>query len=114
MQAPTESFADPLDDPALTTVFDLIVVGTGLPESIVAAAAAKAGHSVLHLDAAEQYGGVEASLPLPLFVEFARQHSATVAGDAGAARWDAWASRSRGAVDRCTWWGGASGPGINT
>ena len=42
--------------------FDLVVLGTGLPESLVAAAAAKSGHSVLHLDANALYGGCWGSL----------------------------------------------------
>eukprot|EP00053_Salpingoeca_punica_P016322 m.153527 g.153527 ORF g.153527 m.153527 type:complete len:676 (+) comp16941_c0_seq5:287-2314(+) len=45
-------------------VFDVVVVGTGLVESIVAAAAARAGKRVLHIDDNECYGGVWASLPL--------------------------------------------------
>ncbi|PRW45613.1 rab s geranylgeranyltransferase component A 2 [Chlorella sorokiniana] len=44
--------------------FDLVVIGTGLPESIVAAAAAKAGRSVLQLDPCAHYGGAWASLRL--------------------------------------------------
>ena len=36
--------------------FDVIVVGTGLVESVLAAAAARQGHSVLHLDTAKYYG----------------------------------------------------------
>jgi len=43
-------------DKALPKAFDAVVVGTGLGESIVAAAAARAGHSVLHLDANDYYG----------------------------------------------------------
>ena len=41
--------------------FSVIVVGTGMVESMVAAAAARAGHSVLHLDCAKYYGGDWAS-----------------------------------------------------
>jgi len=37
--------------------FDVIIIGTGMVESIVAAAAARQGHSVLHLDNAKYYGG---------------------------------------------------------
>ena len=60
-------------DTALTDLYDVIVIGTGLAESIVAAAAARAGHSVLHLDAADYYGGDGASLPLPQFLETAKR-----------------------------------------
>ncbi|KAK4347579.1 hypothetical protein RND71_033918 [Anisodus tanguticus] len=47
--------------------FDLIVVGTGLPEAILAAAASAAGKSVLHLDPNPSYGTHYASLPLNEF-----------------------------------------------
>jgi len=46
---------------ALPEKFDLVVVGTGLVESMVAAAAARLGHTVLHLDTASYYGGQWAS-----------------------------------------------------
>eukprot|EP00002_Diphylleia_rotans_P015170 TRINITY_DN2938_c0_g1_i3.p1 TRINITY_DN2938_c0_g1~~TRINITY_DN2938_c0_g1_i3.p1 ORF type:complete len:632 (-),score=144.15 TRINITY_DN2938_c0_g1_i3:233-2128(-) len=44
------------------TDFDVIVVGTGLTESVVASALARAGKSVLHLDAAPYYGSAWATL----------------------------------------------------
>ena len=37
--------------------FEVVVVGTGLVESMVAAAAARMGHSTLHMDTAKYYGG---------------------------------------------------------
>ncbi|KAJ0853741.1 putative GDP dissociation inhibitor, FAD/NAD(P)-binding domain superfamily [Helianthus annuus] len=46
------------------TNFDLIVIGTGLPESIIAAAASTAGKSVLHLDPNPHYGSHYSSLSL--------------------------------------------------
>uniref|UniRef100_A0A6V7QRB3 Rab escort protein 1 n=1 Tax=Ananas comosus var. bracteatus TaxID=296719 RepID=A0A6V7QRB3_ANACO len=54
----------PTIDPA---TFDLVVSGTGLPESLLAAAAAAAGKSVLHLDPNPFYGSQFASIPLPSF-----------------------------------------------
>ncbi|CCA66966.1 hypothetical protein PIIN_00803 [Serendipita indica DSM 11827] len=42
--------------------FDVVVLGTGLTESIVAAAIAKAGLRVLHLDESPYYGDRDASL----------------------------------------------------
>ncbi|KAG8821875.1 Rab proteins geranylgeranyltransferase component A, partial [Serendipita sp. 399] len=42
--------------------FDVVVIGTSLAESIVAAALAKAGLRVLHLDESSNYGGRDASL----------------------------------------------------
>ncbi|KAK8956811.1 hypothetical protein KSP39_PZI000125 [Platanthera zijinensis] len=47
--------------------FDLIVYGSGLPESLLAAAASSAGKTVLHLDPNPFYGSHFASLPLPSF-----------------------------------------------
>ncbi|KAI9448468.1 FAD/NAD-P-binding domain-containing protein [Lactarius indigo] len=44
--------------------FDVIILGTGLVESIVAAALSKAGVKVAHLDHNPYYGGDEASLSL--------------------------------------------------
>ena len=46
-----------LMDQPLPDHFDLIILGTGLEESIVAAAAARNGHTVLHLDDNGYYGG---------------------------------------------------------
>lgn len=50
--------------------FDLIVLGTGLPQCIIAAAAARSGHSVLHLDSCDFYGSHWASLPLQDFCDW--------------------------------------------
>lgn len=50
--------------------FDVIVVGTGLPEAILAAAVASSGRSVLHLDAYENYISPWASLSFSQFSSF--------------------------------------------
>ncbi|MCO5552723.1 hypothetical protein L7F22_006240 [Adiantum nelumboides] len=50
--------------------FDLIVLGTGLPQCLVAAAAAVNGHSVLHLDTCDFYGSHWASFPLQDFSDW--------------------------------------------
>ncbi|KAM3285622.1 rab escort protein 1 isoform X1 [Capsicum chacoense] len=55
--------------------FDLIVVGTGLPEAILAAAASAAGKSVLHLDPNPSYGSHYASLPLQEFTSYIESQS---------------------------------------
>ena len=44
--------------------FDVIVVGTGMVQSVLAAAAARQGHSVLHLDTARYYGADWAAFTL--------------------------------------------------
>lgn len=51
--------------------YDVIVLGTGLPESIVAAAAASSGLTVLHLDAGDVYGSAWASLSPNFFSQHA-------------------------------------------
>lgn len=45
----------------LPAEFDVVILGTGLPESIVAAACSRVGQRVLHLDARNYYGGNWAS-----------------------------------------------------
>ncbi|GMI68957.1 Rab escort protein [Hibiscus trionum] len=57
------------------TTFDLIVIGTGLPESIIAAAASTASKSVLHLDPNPFYGSHFSSLPLADLPSFLSSHS---------------------------------------
>merc|ERR1711959_772548 len=67
--------AEPLED----TEYDVIVVGTGLCESMVAGALAVAGQKVLHLDHRSYYGGSSATLDLRSFTELAssgREHGA--------------------------------------
>ena len=55
------SLLSPSMTDSLPDKFSVIVVGTGMVESMVSAAAARAGHSVLHLDSARYYGGQWAS-----------------------------------------------------
>ncbi|KAF7776099.1 hypothetical protein Agabi119p4_4492 [Agaricus bisporus var. burnettii] len=52
------------------TPFDVIILGTGLTESVVAAALSKWGFKVAHVDENSYYGGNEASLTLDEFVEW--------------------------------------------
>ena len=53
---------DPLDE-----LFDCVVVGTGLLESVVACSLARAGKKVLHLDSNEYYGHGSTSASLGEF-----------------------------------------------
>ncbi|XP_013585535.1 PREDICTED: rab proteins geranylgeranyltransferase component A 2 [Brassica oleracea var. oleracea] len=57
------------------TTYDLIIVGTGVPSSILAAAASSSGTSVLHLDPNPFYGSHFASLSLPDLTSFLRSNS---------------------------------------
>ncbi|KAL2513953.1 Rab escort protein [Forsythia ovata] len=57
--------------------FDLIIVGTGLPESILAAASSAAGKAVLQLDPNSSYGTHYASLLLQDFIIFLQSQSSS-------------------------------------
>lgn len=70
----------------LPSEYDVIVVGTGMAESIVAAAAARIGKKVLHLDGNDYYGGMWASFNLECLQKWldecrAKSSDATVAND---------------------------------
>ncbi|XAO23047.1 hypothetical protein I312_101825 [Cryptococcus bacillisporus CA1280] len=54
--------------------YDVVVIGTGIAESIAAAALAKAGKTVLHLDPNEYYGGEQASLTLDELIDWSTKH----------------------------------------
>ncbi|CAN8260255.1 unnamed protein product [Cochlearia groenlandica] len=57
------------------STYDLIVVGTGVSESILSAAASSSGSSVLHLDPNPFYGSHFASLSLPDLTSFLHSNS---------------------------------------
>uniref|UniRef100_A0AAR5P4W1 RAE1/2 domain-containing protein n=1 Tax=Dendroctonus ponderosae TaxID=77166 RepID=A0AAR5P4W1_DENPD len=48
----------------LPSEFDLVIVGTGMIESIISAAASRIGKTVLHIDSNDYYGGLWASFNL--------------------------------------------------
>ncbi|TVU01317.1 hypothetical protein EJB05_53225 [Eragrostis curvula] len=52
------------------TSFDVVICGTGLPESVLAAACAAAGKTVLHVDPNPFYGSFYSSVPLPSLPSF--------------------------------------------
>ncbi|KAL6626418.1 hypothetical protein ACP70R_030144 [Stipagrostis hirtigluma subsp. patula] len=61
----------PDDYPSIDpTSFDVLICGTGLPESVLAAACAAAGKTVLHVDPNPFYGSLYSSLPLPSLSTF--------------------------------------------
>ena len=53
----------------------MIVVGTGLEESIIAAAVARNGHNVLHIDTKDYYGEDWASFNFRALQEWITSHS---------------------------------------
>ena len=55
----------------------MIVVGTGLEESIIAAAVARNGHNVLHIDTNDYYGEDWASFNFRALQEWIISHSET-------------------------------------
>lgn len=61
--------------PIEPTAFDLIIVGTGLPESVISAAASASGKSVLHLDPNPFYGSHFSSLSIADLTHFLNSHS---------------------------------------
>ncbi|CAM0880884.1 unnamed protein product [Alopecurus aequalis] len=68
----------PDDYPSIDpTSFDVVVCGTGLPESILAAACAAAGKTVLHVDPNPFYGSLYSSVPLPSLPSFLSSDSST-------------------------------------
>ncbi|EQC24878.1 hypothetical protein SDRG_17231 [Saprolegnia diclina VS20] len=56
-----------MDDALFETEYDVVIVGTGIVESIVAGALARAGQKVLHLDTNDYYGSNFASLNFDQF-----------------------------------------------
>lgn len=65
-----------LDDFGMKKYYDLIVYGTGILQSLVAAAASKRGKSVLHLDQNEFYGSDSSSYTLSEYFKlFSKKNS---------------------------------------
>ncbi|KAL0949116.1 hypothetical protein HGRIS_009203 [Hohenbuehelia grisea] len=55
--------------------FDVIILGTGLTESITAAALSKVGYKVAHIDTNPYYGSEDASLSLDELIAWADKHA---------------------------------------
>lgn len=60
---------------ALDAHYDVLVVGTSLPNAILSAALSRSGYKVLHIDEADHYGGPWASLTLQELLDWSRLHS---------------------------------------
>ncbi|CAK6442296.1 unnamed protein product [Pipistrellus nathusii] len=73
---------------SLPTEFDVIIIGTGLPESILAAACARSGQRVLHVDSRSYYGGNWASFTFSGLLSWLQEHEQdSEAGDKSPAAW---------------------------
>ncbi|XP_036925219.1 rab proteins geranylgeranyltransferase component A 2 [Sturnira hondurensis] len=84
---------------SLPTEFDVVVIGTGLPESILAAACSRSGQRVLHLDARSYYGGNWASFTFSGLLSWLKecQQSSDV-GDGSTAAWQDLIRETEGAI----------------
>uniref|UniRef100_A0A8R1E329 Rab proteins geranylgeranyltransferase component A n=1 Tax=Caenorhabditis japonica TaxID=281687 RepID=A0A8R1E329_CAEJA len=68
-------------DEKLPESVDVIVLGTGLPEAVLASACARAGLSVLHLDRNEYYGGEWSSFTMSMIHEVNQKAPNTLTPD---------------------------------
>lgn len=84
---------------SLPTEFDVVVIGTGLPESILAAACSRSGQRVLHLDARSYYGGNWASFTFSGLLSWLKegQQSSDI-GDGSTALWQDLIQETEGAI----------------
>ncbi|XP_050388024.1 rab escort protein 1 [Argentina anserina] len=87
------------EEPIEPTSFDLIVIGTGLPESVIAAAASTAGKTVLQLDPKDSYGSHFASHTLDDLISFLNSHAAPPSTAGGAVSDDDYATLE---LNRCS------------
>ncbi|XP_072482163.1 rab proteins geranylgeranyltransferase component A 1 isoform X1 [Notamacropus eugenii] len=70
----------------LPSEFDVVVIGTGLPESIIAAACSRSGQSVLHVDSRSYYGGNWASFSFSGLLSWIKEYQEEKDGE----EWAAW------------------------
>ncbi|XP_054852758.1 rab proteins geranylgeranyltransferase component A 1 isoform X2 [Eublepharis macularius] len=61
---------------SLPSEFDVVVIGTGLPESIIAAACSRSGQRVLHVDSRAYYGGNWASFSFSGLLSWIKENQA--------------------------------------
>ncbi|KAK4507925.1 hypothetical protein PRZ48_001660 [Zasmidium cellare] len=57
------------------TQWDVVISGTGLPQSLLALALSRSGKKILHVDRNDYYGGDEAALSLSEADEWAKKHA---------------------------------------
>lgn len=64
-----------VDDEGLLWHYDVVLCGTGLVQSLVAAALSRAGKSILHLDGSDYYGELDAVWSLPYLLQLGAETS---------------------------------------
>ncbi|XP_003410964.1 rab proteins geranylgeranyltransferase component A 2 [Loxodonta africana] len=73
---------------SLPTEFDVVIIGTGLPESILAAASSRSGQRVLHVDSRSYYGGNWASFSFSGLLSWLKEYQENcVDGEESTAAW---------------------------
>ena len=74
--SPSPPIDPDLDEEGLSkSGYDVVICGTGLVQSILASALARAGKSVLHCDGNDHYGELDAVLSLDHMAEWAQKHT---------------------------------------
>ncbi|XP_054432681.1 rab proteins geranylgeranyltransferase component A 2 [Pteronotus mesoamericanus] len=87
---------------SLPTEFDVVIIGTGLPESILAAACARSGQRVLHIDSRSYYGGNWASFSFSSLLSWLKEYQQSRdVGDRSTAVWQDLIQETEGAVTLC-------------
>ncbi len=83
--SPSPPIDPDLDEEGLSkSGYDVIICGTGLVQSILASALARAGRSVLHCDGNAHYGELDAVLSLDHLAEWAQKHAPDEGSDSKA------------------------------
>ncbi|XP_034964383.2 rab proteins geranylgeranyltransferase component A 2-like [Zootoca vivipara] len=72
----------------LPSEFDVVVIGTGLPESIIAAACSRSGQRVLHVDSRQYYGGNWASFSFSRLLSWIKENQKTADPCEGNTPWE--------------------------
>ncbi|XP_032993027.1 rab proteins geranylgeranyltransferase component A 1 isoform X2 [Lacerta agilis] len=72
----------------LPSEFDVVVIGTGLPESIIAAACSRSGQRVLHVDSRQYYGGNWASFSFSGLLSWIKENQKTADPCEGKTPWE--------------------------
>ncbi|KAK1058655.1 Rab proteins geranylgeranyltransferase component A [Friedmanniomyces endolithicus] len=67
------------------TSWDVVITGTGLPQSLLALSLSRSGKQILHIDRNDYYGGDEAALSLSEVEQWVKKHGGDASEEAGSA-----------------------------